>query len=266
MEIVLATCQTKPQLTSSDATLRTALERRGASVTIAPWDFISPTSVQSRIVCLRSTWDYHQRWSEFHDWVSRFAMQPGTLWNPPETVLWNTDKLYLRDLATAGAALPPTRWFAPGERPDCDALLREWGTPFGVLKPRISATAYETFLISPGERPADSAWTHLDAVGCLFQAFVPEIVTQGEVSLVFIDGNYSHAVRKLPAPGDYRVQSDFGGSYTAVDASPDLRRFGGICACCYYASLGLCARGCRRDEPGSDADGIGIDRTRFVPH
>jgi hypothetical protein len=144
MGIVFATCQTQLDLTPPDALLRAELQRRGVSVTVAPWDVIAPAAVASDIVCLRSTWDYHRRWPEFQRWISGFTGHPGTLWNPPETVLWNADKLYLRELAAAGVRLPLTHWFNRGERPDCTTLLREWGLPCGVLKPRISATAYGT--------------------------------------------------------------------------------------------------------------------------
>src|SRR5262249_38427563 len=126
-DIVLATCRRQPGLTPPDALLSAELERRGVTVTAAPWDAIVPPIASSRIVCLRSTWDYHWRWPEFRQWVSRFADHAGTLWNPPETVLWNADKRYLRDFVSTGVTLPPTHWFEPGDRPDCDALLREWG-------------------------------------------------------------------------------------------------------------------------------------------
>ena len=118
MRIVLATCRSKPALTASDALLAAELERAGATVVAAPWDTVTPAGDDPGTVCLRSTWDYHRRWTEFRTWVAGFAGRNGRLWNPAETVLWNADKLYLRDLGEAGIALPRTRWFEPGERPD----------------------------------------------------------------------------------------------------------------------------------------------------
>ena len=52
----------------------------------------------------------------------------------------------------------------------------------------------------------------------MVQQFVPEILRAGEWSLVFIGGKYSHSVIKRPAPGDFRVQREFGGD--AVSAEP----------------------------------------------
>ena len=124
--VLLATCRTKPALTASDARLAAELERLGAETAARPWDAIPPGGEPGAIVCLRSTWDYHRRWAEFRSWVAGFDARAGTLWNPPETVLWNADKRYLSDLSAAGIAVPRTRWLEPGERPDCDGILREW--------------------------------------------------------------------------------------------------------------------------------------------
>lgn len=219
MKFVLATCRTKPTLTPGDSLLASALDGLGATVVAAPWDTVDPAR-DAGVVCLRSTWDYHLRWDEFKDWVGRF--EPGRLWNPPATVLWNADKLYLRDLASAGIALPRTKWFEPGERPAVVALLEEWGATRAVLKPRVSATAFGTHAISRDRGVAEGDWAALERSGCLLQQFVPEIQSRGEISLVFLDGDFSHAVLKRPNDGDFRVQTDFGGSLettTAADRS-----------------------------------------------
>lgn len=226
MRIVLATCRSKPALTSSDALLARELERAGATVVAAPWDAVIPARDEPGAVCLRSTWDYHRRWTEFRAWIAGFADRTGGLWNPAETVLWNADKLYLRDLGQAGIALPRTRWFEPGERPDCDAVLREWKLTRAVLKPRISATAFGTYVVSAGRTLSDEEWKPLEGSGGLLQAFVPEVESWGEISLVYLDEAFSHAVRKRPADGDFRVQGDFGGSVEGVTPSRSVRGFG----------------------------------------
>ena len=226
MRIVLATCRSKPGLTASDALLAGELERAGATVVAAPWDTVTPAHDDAGAVCLRSTWDYHRRWTEFRNWIRGFADHPGALWNPAQTVLWNADKSYLRELGETGIALPRTRWFEPGERPDCAAILREWALPRAVLKPRISATAFGTYLLSAGRGLSEDEWTPLESSGGLIQAFVPEVESRGELSLVYVDGGFSHAVRKQPAGGDFRVQRDFGGTVEAVAPSSAVRAFG----------------------------------------
>jgi glutathione synthase/RimK-type ligase-like ATP-grasp enzyme len=226
VRLVLATCRSKPGLTPSDALLASSLERAGATVVAAPWDDIQPADDDSVLVCLRSTWDYHLRWPEFRTWIAGFAGPNGRLWNPAGTVLWNADKAYLRELGEAGIALPRTRWFEPGERPDCDPMLREWNLERAVLKPRVSATAFGTYLVAPGRELTDAEWAPLEASGSLLQAFVPEVESRGEISLVYLDGRFSHAVRKVPASGDFRVQRDFGGRLEAITLAGPARAFG----------------------------------------
>ena len=224
--VVLATCRSKPSLTPGDALLADALVRAGAAVTATSWDALSPAGEDARVVCLRSTWDYHLRWNEFRTWISTFAGRNGRLWNPAETVLWNADKIYLRELEEEGIALPRTRWFDPGVRPDGDRVLREWGLGRAVLKPRVSATAFGTHLVSAGQDLRGEDWAELEASGCLLQDFVAEIESRGEISLVYLDGGFSHAVRKRPASGDFRVQTDFGGRLERETAARDVRAFG----------------------------------------
>ena len=45
----------------------------------------------------------------------------------------------------------------------------------------------------------------------LVQPFVPEVAT-GETSVIVIEGEPTHAVRKVPADGDFRVQYHHGGT------------------------------------------------------
>ena len=225
MKVVLATCRPKPGLTPGDGLLATALRELGATVVAGPWDTIQPGREEG-VVCLRSTWDYHLRWSEFRSWVRGFET-PGRLWNPPSTVLWNADKMYLRDLAAAGIAVPRTQWFQPGERPAIARLLEEWGVTRAVLKPRVSATAYGTHVVSRDRGIEEADWAALERSGCLLQRFVPEIQSRGEISVVFLRDGFAHAVLKRPRPGDFRVQADFGGSLEAATPADSTIAFGG---------------------------------------
>ncbi|HEY7637610.1 MAG TPA: hypothetical protein VH763_18845 [Gemmatimonadales bacterium] len=222
MEVLLATCRDRPELTPNDRLLQQALQVRGAQARPLPWDMIALNGGPPTLVCLRSTWDYHRRWPEFQGWVQGFGAQAGRLWNPSPTVQWNADKRYLRDLAESGVPLPATQWYEPGERPELDGFLRRFGVSRAVLKPRVSATAYGTHVVAAGATLAGAEWPHLEQVGCLVQAFVPEIV-QGEASLIFIDGEFSHAVLKRPSPGEFRVQHDFGGRVEGLTPAPPLR-------------------------------------------
>ncbi len=226
MTIVLATSHKQPALTPSDGLLRSALEARGVEVDVAPWDDIPHALPADTRVCLRATWDYHHRPAEFATWIRGFLPLGETLQNPVETVLWNMDKRYLREIEAAGVRIPPTRWFEPGERPDVRDVLRSSGQSTGVIKPRISATAFGTHLVGRDWMPGEAELEELVRAGCLLQAFVPEVQSRGEWSLIYIDGRFSHGVLKRAAKGEFRVQMDFGGTHELVTPSPALRAFG----------------------------------------
>lgn len=214
-----------PGLSPSDRVLSAALEARGAVVSARPWDAVD-ASTPDTAVCIRSTWDYHLRIDEFRRWVSAFQSGPTRLWNPPDTVLWNLDKKYLHGLERQGIAIPLTRWLPSGSALDPAALFRGSGWSQAVLKPRVSASAHGTLLVTPETvLPGDVA-AHLSATGALLQEFIPEIRTRGEVSLMFFDGEFSHAVCKEAAAGDFRVQAHFGGGARVIPARPELVAFG----------------------------------------
>ena len=223
--MILATAQGYP-ITPSDARLGEELETRGACVTAAPWDTISPAKSNGALVILRSTWDYHHRSREFRHWIQAWDSKPAALWNPPTTVLWNMDKIYLRDLADRGVALPPTHWSEPGERPGVEGFFARTGARAAVVKPRISATAWGTRLLDSGADLEGADATPLVSSGAVVQAFVPEIRTRGELSLIYVDGRFGHAVRKRPAAGDFRVQSEFGGGIEPCEVGDEERAFG----------------------------------------
>lgn len=224
--VLFATCRKQAALTASDELVARHLRAEGVPVVAAPWDTIAPGTLSDTIVCLRSTWDYHLRSDEFREWISALHDLGVALVNPAETILWNMDKKYLRWLEMHGVAIPATIWIAPGDAIDVPDLLAAAGWESAVLKPRVSATAHGTHLVTPGT-VIDEVQRHALALsGALLQAFISEIQTGGEVSLVFIDGGFSHAVRKQPSPGDFRVQHEFGGTAQPVPVSPALRDFG----------------------------------------
>lgn len=224
--LLLATCRHKPELTASDGLLAAEARTIGAAVQAQPWEEIAPRDLGDAVVCLRSTWDYHKRSGEFRAWIGALGDHGARIVNPAATVLWNMDKAYLGALQERGVAIPETRWIAPGQMIDLPFLLANAGWERAVLKPRISATAYGTHLVTRESALDADQRTVLESGGALLQAFVPEIRSAGEMSLIYIDGRFSHAVQKRPAAGDFRVQHEFGGSVTAAEAGPALRDFG----------------------------------------
>jgi glutathione synthase/RimK-type ligase-like ATP-grasp enzyme len=217
--VALITYSGVPAITTDDRLLRDALVARGAEVEARPWDALADWSRYERIV-LRSCWNFHHRPREFLLWVDDVREQhDGSLRNAPALVQWSVDKRYLRDLDARGVAIVPTIWVSTedgSEAPDLDALIAEQGWTGGaVVKPAISATAHETWRIAADDGNAHQirfkALLAASPSGVMVQPYLPEI-QDGEWSLIFLGGDFSHAVVKRPADGDFRVQNNFGGT------------------------------------------------------
>ena len=55
----------------------------------------------------------------------------------------------------------------------------------------------------------------------MIQPFMANVLEGGEPSLLFFEGRFSHAVRKVPQPGDFRVQPEFDGILSPYHPQPD---------------------------------------------
>jgi hypothetical protein len=238
--VALITYSGVPSITTDDRLLRDALVARGAEVDARPWDARADWGSYHRIV-LRSCWNFHHHPAEFLLWINEVKdNHDGSLRNSPALVQWSVDKRYLLDLDAAGIAIVPTIWVSAPEgeaAPDLDALIAAQGWNEGaVVKPAISATAHQTWLVAP--QRASEHQARFEALlassqsGVMVQPFLPEI-REGEWSLIFLGGEFSHAVVKRPVDGDFRVQHDFGGTVERREPEPIT---GGGCAgsaaCC----------------------------------
>lgn len=203
-----------PELSADDRLAVEELGRRGAEVEAAAWDDPAVRwSAYDRVV-IRSCWDYHRRLDEFLAWLDRMEEEKIPLRNPASVVRGNVDKAYLVDLAAAGLPVVPTVRLEHGTIVDFVGLLAERRWSEVVVKPSVSASAFRTLRVGRGEAAAAQGELNqlLAASGVLVQPFLAEIQTAGEWSLIFFNGEYSHAVRKRPGAGDFRVQQELGGS------------------------------------------------------
>ena len=212
-----ATSRRFAELVADDQLAVRRLRALGADVRSIVWTDEVARLDGCALIVVRSCWDYHLMPGRFHEWIQAVEARGARVWNPPAMIAWNTDKTYLRALAAAGVLVPETLWLDRGERCDLPALLSARGWIRAVVKPAISATAWRTFVTRPETARSDQAALDevLTETGALVQRFVDEIESEGEWSLVFFDGAFSHAVMKRPTRGDFRVQEDFGGSSEA---------------------------------------------------
>jgi glutathione synthase/RimK-type ligase-like ATP-grasp enzyme len=216
--IGFATSAKYRELAPSDLLTAAHLRLRGFEVEPLVWTEVAPAEVICDIVVIRSVWDYHLHPERFLDWVSAIAERT-VVFNHPNTVRWNSDKRYIFDLQQAALTVPSTVLLDRGNKIDLPAALREHGWSKAVLKPTISASAFETYLIDDGNATTLQPRINelLQSRAVLIQEFVPEIATAGEWSLMFFGGEYSHAVRKLPRSGDFRVQAEHGGNHQPAE-------------------------------------------------
>jgi hypothetical protein len=220
--IALVTCEAYPQLYDEEQQLPALLARSGVDARPVVWsdDQVDWRSFDG--VVLRTTWDYFEKLDAFRAWLAQVASL--RLCNPLELMRWNFDKRYLRDLEAAGARIVPTRFVDERQPIDLAAAARALDCAEVVLKPAISGGAFRThrFAVARAAEYQAEADSILQSSGLLLQPYCDEITAEGEWSLLFFDGKYSHAVLKQPAPGDFRVQMTLGGTFHRVEPAPAL--------------------------------------------
>ncbi|GII86407.1 ATP-grasp domain-containing protein [Sphaerisporangium siamense] len=166
---------------------------------------------------VRSTWDYVERRGEFIAWARR-ASAATRLLNPPSVIERNTDKTYLRALAAAGVPTVPTTWVGPGEE------LRPPSFEEYVVKPAVSAGARDTIRTSLASEAAAHAGRIAAKGGtAMVQPYLRMVEEEGELSLLYFGGRFSHAVRRtamLAAHGTARPRADHVGAELRTPA-PD---------------------------------------------
>lgn len=206
--IALATSSDYPDLIPDDRRLLPLLAARRINAIPAVWNDSSINWGAFDGVLIRSCWDYHLHPQEFWDWVSHL---PVPVWNPPSVVQWNMNKIYLRELAEHGIPIVPTIWVQSGDSVDLQALMQTHNWSKAVVKPCISASAYQTWTVTLTEAPVRQLDLNATQTDLMIQRYMPQIV-EGEWSLVFFTGVFSHAFLKRPAPGKFFVQIEHGGS------------------------------------------------------
>lgn len=216
----------RPDMTQDDALVGPCLPA-GMTLEPVPWDAPGPVEVAAPpLLVLRSCWNYHLEVDRFLAWLERCEREGARVVNPPLLVRWNVEKTYLRALDGAGCTVTPTRWLAAGDDADLAAVLTETGWDRAVVKPTVSASSFQTWTVDRVDagRHDEALAAVLAHSGAMVQPFLNEIVDQGEWSLVFLGGAFSHAVLKRARTGDFRVQEEFGGTSTRLEPPPALVR------------------------------------------
>lgn len=210
--IAFVTYSPNPAISASDQYIADALIARGVTVVAAPWDDPAVDWTAFDAAVIRSTWNYFDKPSEFAAWLDHIDSIGLPLMNPLRVIRWNMVKTYLREMEAAGVRIVPTVWVDQYTAPDLAAVVAERGWGDVLLKPTISGGAQGIYKVKAGGAAAAQSVLNDMAQACpvMVQPMLREI-QDGEISVLFAGGTFSHSVRKYPADGDIFVQQRYGG-------------------------------------------------------
>ncbi len=201
VDVALASCLTLPEPDPDEAPLLKALRDRGFTADTWAWDDDAVDWSAAQLVLLRSTWNYYHDRDGFLAWAQRVA-DVTTLHNPVDVVTWNTHKRYLLQLAERGVAVVPTELVDKGSATSLAQVCETRGWDEIVVKPAVGAASYGTYVTRAGDLDAQKFADLVGQRDMLVQPFVDSVRDHGERSIVIIDGQLTHSVRKEPRFGD----------------------------------------------------------------
>lgn len=180
---------------------------------------------QYDLVVIRSPWDYQKDFSKFLEVLKTIENSSAQLANPLHVVNWNINKKYLKELDTKGVEIVPTIWRDTIVAEEINDFFEHFSTEEIIIKPCISAGAYDTFRIKRDNFQSSSTklvqlFTNRD---CMVQPFMPAILSEGEFSIFYFNNEFSHAILKTPTDDDFRVQEEHGGRLSKIEPEAKLK-------------------------------------------
>ncbi|HEY9044671.1 MAG TPA: hypothetical protein VIN08_02200 [Ohtaekwangia sp.] len=219
--IGLLTCQRLPQLHEADQALIPLFASKGITAKPVIWNDEDVRWEDYDCLIIRNTWDYYTQSDTFIAWLKRMGEKNVKLFNPVRIVQQNLHKFYLRTFEENGVRIIPTLFSSAASPISFEALqVKQWGKI--VIKPAISAGSYLTTTFELSELTKQSFEEIVAGNDWLIQPYLPEITEQGELSMIFFNGIFSHAIVKKPKEGDFRVQRQYGGKYQLFQPSNEL--------------------------------------------
>ena len=191
MKLRVATCLTLPEPDVDEAPLAAALAAGGFDATLLAWEDPAADWDAPLPTIIRSTWNYALDIDRYMQWIDRVAAS-GPLFNPPDVIGGNLHKRYLLELAARGVPVVPTTLVERGETCELPAARI-------VIKPEVGAGSLGAKVFATGDDDARAHLASLTARGAaLVQPYIDSVEAYGERSIVMIDGELSHAIRKSP--------------------------------------------------------------------
>lgn len=220
-----------------------AMQARGWTVETIPWTSTDVDWGRFDAVIVRSAWDYFLDLAKFFDVMTSIQASGTKLFNDIDLIRWNADKRYLGDLAERGVEVVPTIFGRSLDRGDTHHFASMLQSDQLVIKPVVSANAIDTFRLAIDDEH-EAALSRFAKDHFMVQPFVSSIALEGEISLFYFGGKYSHAIRKTPKSGDFRVQEEHGGHIASWKADSSALAAGASAleamnAYCLYARVDL---------------------------
>lgn len=200
------------------------LQQRGWQINGMPWQTQGVDWNRYTAVYIGVPWDYPEDPERFLAVLGDVERSSALLVNPLPLVHWSLAKTYLRDLEAGGAPIVPSLWF---ETMDLDAVrdaFDHFDVPQLIIKPVVSTNATDTFLLDREQLAGlgDTLTSTFAGRGFVIQAYIDNIADDGEYSLFYFNRHFSHAIRKVPKRGDFRVQEEHGSSIGPVAPGASL--------------------------------------------
>jgi len=225
MRIAFATFEKHPGLQADEEPLAAYMNEKGVTVVPMIWNDPQADWTQYDAIVIRSTWDYYRKIDAFDAWLSKLEALGCKVFNPVPVMQWNKHKQYLRRFEERGIIVPEYAYCHQHDAINLAAMLKDRSWNKTVVKPAVSAGAFNTWVTTTATAEADQE--KLDAMlresDVFVQRFMDEI-NDGELSLLFFNKKYSHTVRKNAAAGDFRIQTQYGGTITAITPAPEVLR------------------------------------------
>jgi hypothetical protein len=218
--LALATSVDYPAVQADDRHLVDVLATLGVQSSVCVWNDPAVDWAAFDAVLIRTIWDYFRHYPDFLRWLDTLDTLRVPTLNASALLRWNSDKRYLLELAQHGVAIIPTQLARAGHLHE---VLSTMPAQHVVVKPAISGGAWHTLRGIVGTMEFAQALAQLPPeADYLVQPFMPEVARDGEWSLLYFGGTFSHAVLKRPAAGDYRVQGEHGGSVGPATPTPAM--------------------------------------------
>lgn len=170
-------------------------------------------------VIVRSAWDYQSDPLKFISVLEDINRSNIHLENDLSVLKWNMNKSYLRDLEQKGILIPDTIWEKNLSAQNINDYFKKLNTDEIIIKPNISGNADYTYRLKRDDLNHSAAELSriFKSREFMVQPFMKNIIDEGEYSLFYFGGKYSHAIIKKPKKKDFRVQEEHGGILKSVD-------------------------------------------------